>query len=364
MSTWRRSIEELKLASLDRGVRVLGITSPLPSAGCSRLSRQIAEASLQSGTRTLLVDLAQPAPSEPQAAAMPAWAWQAWMTVYEGNGLPSEMAVRDLRRALQSRLMSFRLTRHVVGDVALAASDMAAHIVETAKPQRIAIRVTLAGKALGLEISHDAKPVPELGEILALPPPAEPIGLGDDQLRFALARRALPVWSYAEGYQNRLTGWCNLDGTVPEMTGFVPDNGLERLIAEPVGAARDPFNNVQLMRRLFHEELAQFEAIVVDLPPVVPRHGGRERINPLASIAACDGVYLVCMAGDVDSESLAQTMKLLRQCDAKLVGVVVNEALNPTLGEELAREARRLKRFLPGVSRWLETKALSARLIN
>jgi hypothetical protein len=360
MDGWLRSIEELKLASLDRGTRVLGITGPLPGAGCSSVARLLADATQRTGTRTLRVDFAQTPDGFAALCLGPPHPWLAWMKVHEESGSPSDL--RQLRRSLQASLSRSRLTRHVVSGVALTVSDMLAHVVEKANPKRIGIRVGLAGKSLQLEILHDGRSLADLGEQLVSHAAAEVISPRDAHLALALAARALPRWHYEAGSLHRLVGRCSLDGGEPDEALASPSEGCDLLVASPAAAHRAKLNSVEHVRSMLHEELADYEAIVVDLPPVLD--GTEMRINPLAPIAACDGVYLVCMAGRVDRGSIERSMVLLAQSGARMLGVVVNEAQNPSLGAELAREARRLGRFAPGLSRWLERKALSVSFIN
>ncbi len=359
MHVWSRTIEELKLASLDQGTRVLGILSPIPEAGVSQLCRMMAETSHWAGARTLLADLSQgPDMSIPQLA------WQANMTVYEDFGTPNALSVRALRQALQSALGQLRLTRDIVSGIAVTASDMTSYIVEQAKPNRVGLRVALDGKAVKLEILHDGPAMAEdrLPLLKALPDGSVPPD--DDTLHFTLARRSLPRWDYETGPLHRLIGWCNLDGTecgLPPAPTDWPE-GLDRITANPTGALRATFNNVDQMRKLFQEELAAYRAVIVDLPAILGDH--KNRINPLATAAACDGVYVLCMAGVVDRDTLGTSVKLLRQSSVNVLGVVVNDAVNPSLGFEMAREARRLQRIAPSISRWLERKALAARFLN
>ncbi|MEZ5843429.1 MAG: hypothetical protein R3D27_06790 [Hyphomicrobiaceae bacterium] len=356
MGGWLRQVEELKLASLDRGTRVLAISSPSAGSGSSELASLLADASHRAGQRTLLVDLARSA----QPAA-PLWTGQ--MVLLEEAGLASGPGVRALRHALQATLGRLRLTRHMVDGIALAASDMSAEILDEARPNRIGLRIVLAGAVLKVEIMHDGQPMPGLVERLGPPAETTLVAPGDRLMPFLLARRTLPRWSYSEGHLNRLVGWCTLDGTTPGDEPPAEDTArCEHLVANPAGRARAQFNNVEEMRKLLHVELAAYQAIVIDLPPVLDESD--DHINPLAAMAAADGSFLLCMAGRIDRSSLARTMTLVKQSGVELLGIVVNDAENPSLGAELAREARRIERILPRFSRWLQRKALAAGFIN
>lgn len=122
------------------------------------------------------------------------------------------------------------------------------------------------------------------------------------------------------------------------------------------------FSNVALVRQALAEDFAEFEAIFVDLPPVP--QGGSDRINGSAMAAACDGTLVVCLSGSLSRSDASACRQELENAQAKIVGVVMNDRYNPTLGAELAREARRLRRWTPRVSAWLERKALASVFLN
>lgn len=358
MNHWLRQVEELKFASLDRGTRVLAIASPFAGAQSSELARMLADASHRAGQRTLLMDLAQRPDPSPGAPL-----WRGHMVLFEDAGLPNELTVRSLRKSLQTSLSRLRLTRNFVDAIALAASDLSTQILEVARPQRIGLRVALVDSALKLEILHEGAPMAVLAERLVTSAQLECVSACDRNLPFVLARRALTNWSYAEGRLNRLVGWCPIaGGTAPADPPVENKEQCEQLIANPTGAFRANFNNVEQMRTLLNDELAAYQAIILDLPPILEVPA--ERINPLATMAAADGACLVCLAGKVDRASIMRTNTLVRQSGVNMLGVIINDSDNPPLGAELAREARRLRRIFPALSRWLEHKALTSSMLN
>ena len=138
--------------------------------------------------------------------------------------------------------------------------------------------------------------------------------------------------------------------------------GFDRLVARFTNEDRFKFNNVEGMRLAFAEDLAAYDAIIVDTPPVPTND--MAHINGAAASAACDGAILLCMSGRVSRSELSDAQDALANAQAGLLGVVLNEMQNPTVGAELAREARKLRRYLPGVSSWLERKALASSILN
>lgn len=139
-------------------------------------------------------------------------------------------------------------------------------------------------------------------------------------------------------------------------------NGYHRLTARFDTETRFLYSTPAKMRAAFEELLASYSSIIVNLPPVPTRD--TTRINAAAAAAACDGTIVVAMSGDVTKSELGAGIDALATAQARMLGFVLNEARNPTLGAELAREARRLKRFLPRFSAWLEAKASSSVFLN
>jgi Mrp family chromosome partitioning ATPase len=122
------------------------------------------------------------------------------------------------------------------------------------------------------------------------------------------------------------------------------------------------YGNVAMLRRTFGEELAHYGTIIVDMPSLINPHSGQ--INGVGVAAACDSVYLVCVADVTTRGEIVQAAEALRSVSAKLVGTIANDVAFATLGSEIAREARRIKRLLPRVSGWIERKALGSVFLN
>lgn len=138
--------------------------------------------------------------------------------------------------------------------------------------------------------------------------------------------------------------------------------GYDRLAATFDAGSRGLFNNIDRLRRALGEDLSQYEAIVVDLPSVPV--ADQDRLNGAAVAAACDAVVLVCVAGEVSREQVSASLDALANAQAQLLGTVLNDMRNPTLGAEIAREAARFRRYLPRLSGWVERKALASVLLN
>ncbi len=138
--------------------------------------------------------------------------------------------------------------------------------------------------------------------------------------------------------------------------------GYDCVVATFDKDSRFLFNNIERLRRSLAEEFPSYEAIIVDIPSVPSADPAG--LNGAAAAAACDGVLLICVSCEVSREQLNESLDAMANVEANLVGVVLNDIRNPTLGAEFAREARRMRRYLPRLSGWLERKALSSVILN
>lgn len=139
-------------------------------------------------------------------------------------------------------------------------------------------------------------------------------------------------------------------------------HGYDVLQAAPTPDTRLLFSNAELYRRTFAEELRHYTSIVIEMPPVL--NGVLEQVNPIGPALACESVMMMCTAGHTAKEQLQAALAPLRSAGIALSGVVMDESASPTLAEELAREARRLRAISPALADWLERKLLSWTLLQ
>jgi Mrp family chromosome partitioning ATPase len=140
------------------------------------------------------------------------------------------------------------------------------------------------------------------------------------------------------------------------------------LIADPLGYSRIslrpstdellPLRDIERLKRILREEFENFEIIIIDTPPA---HDVNGHALPATIVAnACDIVLLICATANVTRTLIEEACANLRAVNAPLSGVIVNRREQPTLGAEIAREARRFKRYIPKTSAKLERAALES----
>jgi Mrp family chromosome partitioning ATPase len=138
--------------------------------------------------------------------------------------------------------------------------------------------------------------------------------------------------------------------------------GFDVLTAKFDVSTRFLFNNVDRLKQSLSEELARYKAVIVDIPALCVAEA--EHINGAAAAAACDGVLLVCVSGRITRAELIKGAAALTSAKANVLGTVLNDVACPTLGAEIAREARRLEQYAPRFAKWVSGKALNSPFLN
>ena len=116
----------------------------------------------------------------------------------------------------------------------------------------------------------------------------------------------------------------------------------------------------ELLKRLWAEAHRDWETVVIDCSPAIE---DREYELPGRLTArSADAVILVCLAGKSTAQSIAAAREAIGP--ANIVGIVVNGRDMPTVGAELAREARRASRFFPKLSQRLAERMLRSKLLD
>ena len=157
------------------------------------------------------------------------------------------------------------------------------------------------------------------------------------------------------------TSWTQED---PDLTPFIvaDPRGFDRLTASPMPDVSFAFRNANAIRNMLDVLLQSYDAIVLDLAPVDPRE--RVAVPVTAVAAACESLVVVCLAGRVTRSALNRAATALRQANAPLQGIVINDRFNPTPGEELVDEAERFIPVAPGLVQRFIALVRSSRLLN
>jgi hypothetical protein len=99
--------------------------------------------------------------------------------------------------------------------------------------------------------------------------------------------------------------------------------GYDYLDTQMMSQAQQTFAKFEQFRRLLTDELADYSAIILDIPAVMaPRS---DRINPVAIAAASDMLFLLCVKGRTTNQRVMHTIELTRTAGINVAGMVVNE---------------------------------------
>lgn len=108
--------------------------------------------------------------------------------------------------------------------------------------------------------------------------------------------------------------------------------------------------------------LGSYDHVIFDTSPLNATNQNNIPAERIA--AACDGCFMLVLAGVTSQTAIIQAKRHLDAVGARLVGAAFNDRLNPSLAFEIARESDRVARFLPRLSAWLKRKVALSALLN
>lgn len=114
------------------------------------------------------------------------------------------------------------------------------------------------------------------------------------------------------------------------------------------------FKEPEIIVQMLDHLALRFDLIVVDLAPVRVRNA--RNIPPLAVCRAVGSVMFCVMARATSQSDAQEAITAIEDEGATLLGAVINDRNNPSLGEEMERESRRLERVFPRLAAWLQAR--------
>lgn len=103
-------------------------------------------------------------------------------------------------------------------------------------------------------------------------------------------------------------------------------------------------NDSRRLAAIFADWSHEYDGIILDCPA----YGDPSPViyTPMAA-AAVDAVLLVTTSGTMPKAKFESLKQWLAESGAQLSAIIINDRFNPTLAQEVVREARRLKRLAP-----------------
>jgi Mrp family chromosome partitioning ATPase len=144
------------------------------------------------------------------------------------------------------------------------------------------------------------------------------------------------------------------------ITQFGAD-GMAALPAPAMETVSTAFREPAVLARCLDRLGEVYDFIVIDAAPVGARNA--RNVPPLAVCRAAGAVLLSVMARQTSEADGVAAVAAIRGEGARLVGAVINDRDNPSLGEELEREAARLRPLSPALTGWLQRLIQRATLI-
>lgn len=104
------------------------------------------------------------------------------------------------------------------------------------------------------------------------------------------------------------------------------------------------YRNPQFLATKIQSWLQHFDRVVIDTSPLLQINRGNIPAQSVAS--ACDHTLIVVLGGHTTETQLDKANELLLRSNANIIGVILNNMLQATLGQEIVREINRFK-FIP-----------------
>ncbi len=175
------------------------------------------------------------------------------------------------------------------------------------------------------------------------------------ELNFASPRLAL--------YADRHAGNWDLKTPAANMPVLHHSKSGVNLLPAPLRVSNiHQFRDPQALRHLLENLLKIYTKVLIDCSPV-----NRQNRNnlPAETIAAqADTTLLLTLAGHSQESQILEAKERLSLTGANLIGCVINDRENPGLASELARETRRLDRYLPNMMHKIRQGISQSRIIN
>ncbi|WP_310620827.1 P-loop NTPase family protein [Flexibacterium corallicola] len=141
-----------------------------------------------------------------------------------------------------------------------------------------------------------------------------------------------------------------------------PKTPYDQLVLRANEADALAIRDADKLTAALNSDLVRYRSIIVDLPPI-PKSDPAALPSTIGA-AACDGVFLLSMVGGVTSENVMLGHEAIEASGATPLGLILNDRDYPTLGQEMAREALRLRKVFPRLANGLARRALNSRFLN
>ncbi len=109
--------------------------------------------------------------------------------------------------------------------------------------------------------------------------------------------------------------------------------GFARLVCRPTFEAAFGFREPRLLRRLFDEDLAAYQVVLVEMPPFSEAEGAA--VPTAIAAASCEATLIVCAPGETNETTLVSMVQALRVTETVIAGIILNERRDDSSGFEM-----------------------------
>lgn len=159
---------------------------------------------------------------------------------------------------------------------------------------------------------------------------------GEPTLYLDLAQPARPDGAYVP--------WLPGDGRSVRSIAVDP-RGFDRLTGWTCAKTTMKFRNLGALRQLLDEELAHYRCIVVDAGSMMLDTAAA--VPPVTVAQVCDGLIVTATSHSATAAAFKAAMTSLGAARETVIGVVVDDCDNPTVGEQLRASIRHRLRRIP-----------------
>lgn len=197
---------------------------------------------------------------------------------------------------------------------------------------------------VGADLRTVAVAAPAAGQgasTLALALASRAAGASRSTLLVELTTRGSAV---TERFGTPRAGWDQRpESAAAAIVSLGPD--LSALPSPSLGRPAPLLREAAALRLLREDWLARFQLVILDLPPVLSANP--HDIDAITAASVADGVIVSVLARVTTEAELIKATEQLRRADVPVLGAVVNDRDNPTLGDEIAREMGRIESLAP-----------------
>jgi len=142
----------------------------------------------------------------------------------------------------------------------------------------------------------------------------------------------------------------------------IPNSCLSILAAPPEGFHVMDERDRRQIDELFAFWAHDYEFIIGDAPCLV--QPSSVDLPPDLLAAAFDHVLLVILSASTSMNAVEAAVRRLREANAEILGVIMNDRELPALKQELLRQTNRIQAFLPRISLALTKRVKRAAVLN